>query len=160
MPDISNTYERVAENVIKNLKSKCQRGIYSEGFFRTAIRGLNKFYPLSKIDWMKDYLTDHNQHIASGCLECLCSHGMNISDVNDILAQRIDDRMFSTTAIEMAEKQNKPETLIIYMDEDKGYVNRVIMALKKTHNEEYMTTLMMSDNGNLVKAVNKMTNGL
>lgn len=160
MPDISKTYEKVAENVIRNLKLKCQRGTYSEGYFRTAIRGLNKFYPLDKLEWMRDCLTDQNQHIASGCLECLCSHGMNIFEVNNVLEQRIDDKIFSTKAIEIAEKQNSPETLILYMDEEKGYVNRVIIALKKTHNEAYMTTLMMSDNDNLVRAVNKMTNDL
>ena len=37
------------------------------------------------------------------------------------------------------------------------YVNRVIIALKKTHHEDYMTTLMLSENEALVNSVNRIT---
>lgn len=160
MPDISNAYIRIAENNIKALKSKCLRGLYSEAMFRTVAKGLDKFYPLEKLDWMKEFLGDRSQHIAMGCLECLCAHGYNLEDAMDILRSRIDDRIFSSKAIELAEKHDKPDVLLLYMDEEKGYVNRVIIALKKTHHEDYLTTLMLSENDSLVKSVDRITRNI
>ena len=75
MPDVSNTYGRIAENNVKALRSRCLRGMFSEAMFRTVAKGLDRFYTLEMLDWMKEFLTSQNQHIAAGCLECLCAHG-------------------------------------------------------------------------------------
>ena len=157
MPDISSTYTRIADNNISALKSKCLRGLYAGQMFRTVTHGLDKFYSLDKLEWMKEFLDNQNQLIASGCLECLCAHGYNLEDATEVILQRIDDKMFSSKVIELAEKYDKPDILIHFMDEDKGYVNRVIIALKNTHHEDYMTTLMLSENESLVKSVDRIT---
>jgi hypothetical protein len=106
---------------------------------------------------MKEFLNDLNQHIAAGCLMCLCAHGYDLTDATATLQARIDDKIFSSKAIELAEKYDKPDVLLLYMDEEKGYVNKVIIALKKTHHEDYMTTLMLSENEALVNSVNRIT---
>lgn len=159
MPDNSR-YTRIADNNISALKSKCLRGLYTEWMFRTVTRGLDTFYSLEKLEWMKEYFTHRNEHIAASCLECLCAHGYNLEDAMDVITSRVDDKVFSNKVIELAEKYDKPDVLLNFMDEGKGYVNKVILALKKMHHEEYMTTLMMSDNEMLVKSVNKLTNGI
>jgi len=160
MTDMTSAYNRIADTNIATLKSKCLRGLYSERMFRTIAKGLDKFYTLEKLDWMKEFLSDHNQHIAANCLECLCSHGYPLEDATDVIMERIDDRIFSSKVIELAERHDKPEVLLYFMDEDKGYVNRVIIALKKIHHEDYLTTLMLSDNESLVKSVDRMTRNI
>ena len=160
MPDISSTYERIAENNIKALRSKCLRGLYSEAMFRTVAKGLDRLYSLEKLDWMKEFIEDQNQHIAAGCLECLCSHGYDLADAMDVIQSRVDDRIFSSKVIELAERHDKPDVLLVFMDEEKGYVNRVLIALKKTHHEDYMTTLMLSENESLVKSVDRITKNM
>lgn len=157
MNDMTSAYNRIADGNIAALKSKCLRGMYSASMFRTVSKGLDKFYSLDKLEWMKGFLSDGNQLIASGCLECLCSHGYNLDDAIDVILSRIDDKMFSSKVIELCEKHDKPDILIHFMDEDKGYVNRVIIALKKTHHEDYMTTLMLSENEELVRSVDRIT---
>ena len=157
MSDMTATYTRIADTNIATLKSKCLRGLYSERMFRTIAKGGDKFYTLEKLDWMKEFLNDGSQHIAAGCLECLCAHGYNLEDATEVILERIDDRIFSSKVIELAEKYDKPDVLIHFLDEEKCYVNRVIIALKKTHHEDYMTTLMLSENESLVKSVDRIT---
>ena len=160
MTDMTSAYDRIADTNIATLKSKCLRGLYSERMFKTIAKGLDKFYSLEKLDWMKEFLRDGNQHIAAGCLECMCAHGYNLEDATDVMLERIDDRIFSSKVIELAEKYDKPDVLIHFMDEEKGYVNRVIIALKNIHHEDYLTTLMLSENESLVKSVDRITRGI
>lgn len=160
MTDMTSAYDRIADTNIATLKSKCLRGLYSERMFKTIAKGLDRFYSLEKIDWMKEFLKDGNQHIAAGCLECMCAHGYNLEDAIEIFLERIDDRIFSSKVIELAEKYDKPDVLIHFMDEEKGYVNRVIIALKNIHHEDYLTTLMLSENESLVKSVDRITRGI
>ena len=160
MTDMTSAYDRIADTNIATLKSKCLRGLYSERMFKTIAKGLDRFYSLEKLDWMKEFLKDGNQHIAAGCLECMCAHGYSLEDATDILLERIDDRIFSSKVIELAEKYDKPDVLIHFMDEEKGYVNRVIIALKNIHHEDYLTTLMLSENESLVKSVDRITRGI
>ena len=160
MTDMASAYDRIADTNIATLKSKCLRGLYSERMFKTIAKGLDKFYSLEKLDWMKEFLRDGNQHIAAGCLECMCAHGYNLEDATEIMLERIDDRIFSSKVIELAEKYDKPDVLIHFMDEEKGYVNRVIIALKNIHHEDYLTTLMLSENESLVKSVDRITRGI
>lgn len=157
MPDISPVYAQIAEKNINILHIKCTRGIYTERLFKTIANGSSKYYPLDKLIWMKDFLENDNQNIATCCLECLCNHGMKLDEVSDIIQNKIHNKMFSLKVIEMAEKENNPNVLLLFMDEELGYINRVILALKKTHNESYMTTLMLSENESLVKSVNRIT---
>lgn len=158
MPSISPTYIKIAENTINLLHTKCKRGIFADRLFKTISRGSNKYYSLEKIIWMKDFLEDSNQNIATSCLECLCNRGMKLNEIYDILQRKIKDKLFSFKAIDMAEKENNPDILLLYMEEEDFYINRVILALKRTGNESYLTTLMLSDNENLVQTINKMTN--
>lgn len=158
MPNISPLYIQIAENTINSLHVKCKRGIYAERLFKTIFNGSNKYYSLQKIEWMKEYLQHDNQHIATSCLDCLCSKGLKLDDIYDILQKRIKDRLFSLKAIDIAEKENNPNVLLLYMEEEDYYINRIILALKKTNNESYLTTLMLSDNEKLVQTINKITN--
>lgn len=158
MPNISPSYIKIAENTINLLYTKCTRGIFSERLFKTVINGSDKYYPFEKIKWMKDFLEDNNQNIASCCLESLCNHGMKLDDIQHIISSRIKDKLFSLKVIEMAEKYNNPDILLLFMEEDDCYINRVILALKKTNNESYLTTLMLSENDTLVKSINRIIN--
>lgn len=158
MPNVSPTYIKMAENNINVLHIKCTRGIFSERLFKTISKGSDNYYPLEKITWMKEFLEDNNQNIAVGCLECLCKHGMKLDDIIDIIQRRMKDNMFSLKVIELAEKEDNPNLLLLFMDEENHYINRVILALKNTKHEDYLTTLMLSDNEKLVNAVNRITN--
>jgi hypothetical protein len=89
-------------------------------------------------------------------LECLCKHGLDLEEIRDIISNKIKDKLFSLKVIEMAEKYNKPDILLLFMEEDDFYINRVILALKNTNNESYLTTLMLSDNDKLVKSINRI----
>lgn len=160
MVDFTSTYTRIADNRIANLRDKCLKGVYSERLFNSVAQGMDKFYTLEKLEWMKSYLDSHNQHIAAGCLECLCAHGYDLMESIDLVSSRVDDRVFSGKVIDLAEKYDKPDILLAFMNEEKGYINRVIMALKKTHHEDYLTTLLLSDNEALVKSVDRLTKDL
>jgi hypothetical protein len=156
MPEISPVYIKIAENTINLLHIKCNKGIYSDRLFKTIRNGSDKYYPLSKLEWMKDFLEGTNQNIATCCLECLCKHGLDLEEIRDIISNKIKDKLFSLKVIEMAEKYNKPDILLLFMEEDDFYINRVILALKNTNNESYLTTLMLSDNDKLVKSINRI----
>ena len=83
---------------------------------------------------------------------------MKLDDIIDIIQRRMKDNMFSLKVIELAEKEDNPNLLLLFMDEENHYINRVILALKNTKHEDYLTTLMLSDNEKLVNAVNRITN--
>ena len=148
--------DKCACNLIALLHTKCTRGMCSPRLFKTVANGLDSHYTMERIKWMRDFLTDSNQQIASGCLECLVRHGMKLDEVSELIESRKDDRIFSYKVIELAEKLNDPDTLLIFVEEDSAYLNRVILALKATGNESYLTSLMLSDNETLAKAVNRM----
>ena len=57
---------------------------------------------------------------------------------------------------ELAEKYDKPDVLLEFVDEDNGYRNRVILALKKTHHESYLTTLLLSEKDEIANSVNRI----
>lgn len=146
---------KMAENNLNMLKIKCRKGIFSEISFQNVIKW--KHYSLNELEWMKDFLEDKNQQIASHCLECLAVHGADLNDFKDIIKKRIKDNIYANKVIELAEKQNKPKILLLFMDEENNYINRVILALKRTGNESYMTTLMLSDNEMLLKSIDRLT---
>lgn len=152
----SDAYARYADGYIALLHTKCTRGLFSPRLFKAVANGVEKYYPLEKIEWMKEFLNDTNQQIAAGCLECLVSHGMKLGDITDLIEARKDDRIFSHMVIDLATKLNDPDTLLIFVDEDSAYLNKVILALKGTGNESYLTSLMLSDNQNLAMAVNRI----
>jgi hypothetical protein len=158
MPNISPTYIKIAENTINLLHIKCNKGIYSEKLFKTIINGSDKYYPLEKIAWMKEFLEDKNHNIATCCLESLCKHGLELEEIRDVIERQLHDKLFSLKVIEIAEKKNNPDILLLFMEEDDCYINRVVLALKKTNNESYLTTLMLSENQDLVKSINRIVN--
>ena len=157
MSELSPVYQRMAENYIAGLHVKCTRGIFSERLFRLVADGDSRFYPLEKLEWMKDFLSDPHEQIAAWCLECLCRHGYSLDEARDVIASRLKDRIFSNRVIDIAERMNNPGILLLFTEEEDAYVNRVIVALKNTGNESYLTTLMLSNNDSLVKALCRIT---
>jgi len=124
------TYDKIADKFIAILKIKCNMGVFAEHLFRQVEK--------------------------ANCLRCLCSKGKKLADYRDLLAERIMDKVFSSKAISIAEDFNEPSVLVVYMDENLFYVNRVILALKRTHNESYLTPFMFSENEELAKAAMKI----
>ena len=158
MEEKNKIYYKIAEKTIGQLKEKCLKNEFSPRLFTMVKNGLNKFYQLESLMWMESFLSSENQNIASECLRCLCAHGYDIEKIKNIIQDRINDKIFSSTVIEIAEQQNKPEILIMYLDENNGYLNRVILALKKTNNESYLTMLMFSDDDDITKSISRMIN--
>ena len=150
------TYDKIADKFIAILKIKCNMGVFAEHLFRQVEKGNPQFYTLEKIEWMENFLRSENENIAANCLRCLCSKGKKLADYRDLLAERIMDKVFSSKAISIAEDFNEPSVLVVYMDENLFYVNRVILALKRTHNESYLTPFMFSENEELAKAAMKI----
>lgn len=152
-----NTLERMADNNIALLHMKCTRGIYSQKLFSIVSNGQDRFYNIEKLSWMKPFVYGTSQQIAAGCLECLCMHGMDLNDFNDVIESRINDRIFSLKVIEIAEKKNNPDSLMRFVEAGSVYLNRVIIALKKTGNDSYLVPLMVSGDSGLESVVNRIT---
>ena len=152
----SFTFDQIADRNIASLRIKCTLGKYSDRMFSPVTRGMTKYYTLEKLEWMKPHLSNPNQHIAAGCLECLCAHGYDLNDSLELIRSRVNDRIFSNKVIELAEKYDKPDVLLEFVDENNGYRNRVILALKKTHHESYLTTLLLSEKDEIANSVNRI----
>lgn len=150
-------YKTIADKTIAIIKTKLTRDINADRLFKMIIDSSDKYYPLEDIIFMKDYLDHKNERIAAGCLECLCKKGFDLNDAVDIIKGRIKDRLFSLKVIELAGKYNKPDILLLFMEEEYGYINNVILTLKRTGNESYLTTLMLSQDEDLVKTIDKLT---
>lgn len=150
-------YEKIAEKNLAVLQTKLTRDIYSSQIFKMIINGSDKYYPLDKILFLKNYINHKNEHIAADSLECLCKHGFDLNEAVDVIKERIKNRFFSNKVIELAGKMNLPDILLLFMNEEDGYINKVILTLKKTNNESYLTTLMFAKDEDIVKTINKLT---
>ncbi len=152
----NDAYKKMAEQTVAALHVKCTGGHYSERLFRRVLVGPDSLYPLEILEWMRKFLDDPNPSIAASCLECLCAHGARIGDFHELICRRFADRIFGNRVIEIAERQRDPDTLSLFLEENSGYMNRAIIALKKTGNETYLTSLMFSNDDSFVKAVRRI----
>jgi len=67
-------------------------------------------------------------------------------------------KLWCEKIIEMAELQDNPDILLFFLEEEHGYINRAVLALKKTGHDNYLTSLLLSDNMNMVKSINRIIN--
>ena len=155
----NEAYRRMAEQTVAGLRVKCTMGAYSERLFRRIAAGPDALYPPERLEWMRDFLDSPQQSIAASCLECLCAHGSRIGDFPELICRRFEGRIFSSRVIEIAERQNCPEILCLFLEEGSGYVSRAVLALKKTGNEGYLTPLLFSSDDTLVKSVMRIADG-
>lgn len=144
--------KRIALNNLNILHTKCTRGIYTEKLFKSILRNIY-LYEFEELKWMYEFVNSPNELIALNCLEVLCSSGASISEFSDLIKDNFDKRQWCHKFIELAEKQNDPDSLLFFLEEDGIYINRAILALKRNKQETYLTALMLSDDENLVKAV-------
>lgn len=147
---------RFVDTTLTLLKEKCSKGEYHDRLFKRVIAGLKRYFTIEKLEWMREYVNHPNQMIAAACLESLCTHGAKVSEFADLIEQNYPRRSWCEMMILMAEKQNDPNVLLAFLDEKYGYINRVIIALKNTKNDSYLTTLLLSDNVTLASAVDRM----
>ena len=125
--------------------------------FKTVINGNPKYYTLSKLDWMKQFVCDDNELIAASCIECLCMHGWDIDEILLEIPTNFNRHLWCNKVIEMAEKQDKPDLLLHFLEEESIYLNKAILALKRKGHENYLTTLLLSNNPFITKAIMRMT---
>lgn len=144
--------KRIALNNLNILHTKCTRGIYTEKLFKSILRNIY-LYEFEELKWMYEFVNSPNELIALNCLEVLCSSGASTSEFSDLIKDNFDKRQWCYKFIELAEKQNDPDSLLFFLEEDGIYINRAILALKRNKQETYLTALMLSDDENLVKAV-------
>lgn len=154
---VMNTSERMADSHIALLHTKCTRGLYSQKLFSIVSSGSDRLYPLDKILWMQSFVCGQNQQIAAGCLECLCSHGMSLDDFSDIIESRINDRIFTLKVIDIAERNNNPDVLARFLEIGSIYMNRALLAIKRTGNDSYLVPLMVSGNLDMESVANRIT---
>lgn len=147
----------IAEKNLALLKIKCERGIYHDRLFKAVINGRDEYYPVEKLEWMKKYVSDDNALIGASCMECLCRHGVDIVDFKDYVKENFDKPYWCNKAIEIAENQDDPDFILMFLEESSIYMNRAILALKRNNHETYLTALLLSDDDNLVKTVMRMT---
>jgi len=147
----------IADKNIKLLKIKCERGIYHDRLFKVVINGGDDMYPLSELEWMKDYVSNSNPLIGASCMECLCRHGMDIAEFKDYVSENFNNPYWCNKAIDIAENQDDPDFILTFLEESSIYMNRAILALKRNNHETYLTALLLSDDDNLVKTVMRMT---
>ena len=149
--------EQIADKNINLLHVKCTRGVYNKMIFKTVINGNPKYYTLSKLDWMKQFVCDDNELIAASCIECLCMHGWDIDEILLEIPTNFNRHLWCNKVIEMAEKQDKPDLLLHFLEEESIYLNKAILALKRKGHENYLTTLLLSNNPFITKAIMRMT---
>ena len=146
-----------ADKNINLLHIKCNRGIYSELLFKRVIHGNPKVYTLDKLDWLKDFINHKNEQIATGAMEALCMHGINIEEFTEDIKNNLHRSLFSFKVIDIAEKQDKPDVLLLFLEENSKYMNRAILALKRKKHDNYLTILLLSNNPSLTKAIARIT---
>lgn len=149
---MDNFMRKIALNNLNIFHIKCTRGIYNERLFKCILNNINQ-YTEEDINWMKEFVNSSNELIGTGCLEILCNAGFNVSEFSECIKDNENNRQWCYKFIELAEKQNDPESLLFFIEENGFYLNRAILALKRNKQESYLTTLMLSDNINLVKAI-------
>lgn len=149
--------EQIADKNINLLHVKCTRGVYNKMIFKTVINGNPKYYTLTKLDWMKQFICDSNELIAVGCIEGLCMHGWDIDEILPEIPANFNRHLWCDKVIEMAEKQDKPDLLLHFLEEESICLNKAILALKRKGHENYLTTLLLSNNPFITKAIMRMT---
>lgn len=149
--------EQIADRNINLLHVKCTRGTYNKTIFNVINRGNPKYYTLEKLTWMKDFICDKNELIATSCIESLCLHGWDIDEIKPYIKNNFHRHLWCDKVIEMAEKQDKPDLLLQFLEEQSIYLNKAILALKRTKHENYLTTLLLSNNPYLTKAIMRIT---
>lgn len=149
---MDNSMRKIALNNLNIFHIKCTRGIYNDRLFKYVLGNLNQFTE-TDINWMKEFVNSQNELIGTGCLEILCNSGIKVSEFSKYVQENENNRQWCYKFIELAEKQNDPESLLFFIEENGFYLNRAILALKRNKQEAYLTTLMLSENENLAKAV-------
>ena len=149
--------EQIADKNINLLHVKCTMGVYNKMIFRAVIWGNPKYYTLSKLDWMKQFICADNELIAANCIECLCTHGWDIDEILPEIPANFHRHLWCDKVIEMAEKQDKPDLLLHFLEEESVYLNKAILALKRKGHENYLTTLLLSNNPSITRAIMRMT---
>lgn len=148
--------ERYVDNTLRTLQGKCIKGEYNPALFRRVLNGSKRHFKLDKMAWMRDYVNHDNQSIAAACIESLCTHGAKIGEFANLIEENLPRRQWCEKFIDIATWQKDPDVLLPFLEENSGYINNVIIALKRTKNETYLTTLLLSDNQFLANAVNRI----
>lgn len=151
-----NTKQRFENACLALLKTKCKEGKFHQVFFNRVIVSGKADFKLETILWMNEYTNHENELMASACLECLCRKGMPVSDFEELIINNLNRKIWCEKIIQMAELQKNPSVLLSFLDENSGYINRVVLALKKMECENYLTTLLLSDDTKLVKSINRI----
>lgn len=146
---------KIALNNLNIFHVKCTRGIYNDRLFKFILNNIGQ-YTKEEIEWMRGFVNSPSELIGTGCMEILCNSGVKVSEFSDYIQNNLKNGQWCHKFIELAEKQNDPDAMLPFLEEDEIYINRVILALKRNKQESYLTTLMMSDNENLVKAVTRI----
>lgn len=154
---MNNFLKEIALNNLNIFHTKCTRGIYNDKLFKFIINNIRQFNS-DDIEWIKEFVNSSNELIASACLEITCTAGTPVSEFNDIIEVNLNRNKWCHKFIDIAEKQNDPESLLFFINENEIYLNRVILALKRMKQETYLTTLLISDNENLSNSVMRIIN--
>lgn len=154
--DLEARLAGLAERRLSILRIQCTRGTAQERAFSDVADGPDSLYPLSSLEWMRRFVGTGPDRVAAGCLLCLCSHGARTEEFREVLSGRIGDPMLSQAAIRMAEKQNDPETIAIYLGEGSPAVNAAIMSLRRSGNDSYLTMMMLSDDPMVKSAMDRL----
>lgn len=153
---MDNSQQKFEDTYISLLKRRCAEGKYQENLFKKVIIGGKYNFPLEKIEWMRDYVNHENQLIGAGCIEVLCRKGVLVSEFQSLITENFHKKVWCEKIIQMAELQDDPVTIISFLEEDSGYINRAVLALKKTNHKNYLTSLLLSNNKVLAKAINRI----
>lgn len=146
---------KMALNNLNIFHIKCTRGIYNDRLFRFVLNNVGN-YTKEDIEWMREFVNSSNELIGTGCLEILCSAGASTTEFASYVSGNLEKKQWCYKFIELAEKQNDPDSLLFFLEEDGIYLNRAILALKRNKQESYLTTLMFSDNDDFTKAVTRI----
>lgn len=140
---------------LRNLCSKFDRDIYDDSLLNKFLASDLSFYTDDEMRYFEKYFTSTNEGVITGALRALCAYGISISEYAHLLENGPQAALFSVF-VDIATKQKNGDVLLSMMDEEKGHLVKVVLALKTIGRTDLLSPLLFSDDDELVATIMKL----
>lgn len=147
-----NLEEKIKQQNLKFLSHALRKQQYKQALFNNL---LNFKYQKQEIQFVEKYLECNNLKIKSFIIRFLCKNG---SSLNNFFKYLDEDESLLDEFIQIAYENNDVDCLLQLLNEQNGKLLDVILAIKKIGRNDLLTSLMFSDNEEIVDLVRKVIN--
>lgn len=145
-----DTQEKIKKQNLKFVRNSLINDEYKESLFN---RVLNQKYQKTDVQFMQKYLSSNNFKIKSFIIRFLCNNGYLLKNFLGLLE---DDKRLLDDFIQLAQSYKDEQVLLELLNEENGKCLDVILAIKNIGKNQLLTSLMFSDNEEIVKLVRKV----